>query len=386
MATKGHLMIGDGSGVPSMLGVGSNNQVLTACSGEGTGVKWAAASGGGCVVCDCSPQLSGSLDAQTNTILNIGHAGNDIDAGGYNAVAGSNSAPSYAFTCDADMGFYYMAAGRMGWSANGGVDRIVFDGCGAEIFVRDSANAKVTNGITINQATADNGSLDIKSSDIAHAMTGYVEADTYFQVIKRDASAGGAALRGFRDADGVGANALTLWGILGENPCSTHSASGYGVVNVTASETDGSTGVQTIEACENLFSIDNHTTTRFIIAGDGDVFSTDSDLGGGIDYFDDLMLIRSTELVRTQTPGYCAETACYKGIIKSQHDDWTRDHYAELKAAGLYDVPPWEGGLLNTSQWRRLANGAIWKLYIKVQDQAAEILGLKHDMKALKEA
>ena len=42
MATKGHVMIGDGSGVPSMLAVGSNDTVLTADSGEGTGVKWAA--------------------------------------------------------------------------------------------------------------------------------------------------------------------------------------------------------------------------------------------------------------------------------------------------------------------------------------------------------
>ena len=49
MATKGHVMIGDGSGVPSMLAVGSNDQVLTADSGEGTGVKWAAAAGGGAI-------------------------------------------------------------------------------------------------------------------------------------------------------------------------------------------------------------------------------------------------------------------------------------------------------------------------------------------------
>jgi hypothetical protein len=48
MATKGHLMVGDGSGVPSMLSVGTNNYVLTADSGEGTGVKWAA--GGDAVV------------------------------------------------------------------------------------------------------------------------------------------------------------------------------------------------------------------------------------------------------------------------------------------------------------------------------------------------
>ena len=47
MSTKGHILIGDGSGNPQMLAVGTNAYVLTACSGETTGVKWAAASGGG---------------------------------------------------------------------------------------------------------------------------------------------------------------------------------------------------------------------------------------------------------------------------------------------------------------------------------------------------
>jgi len=46
MSTKGHVLIGDGSGNPQMLAVGCNAQVLTACSGETTGVKWAAAAGG----------------------------------------------------------------------------------------------------------------------------------------------------------------------------------------------------------------------------------------------------------------------------------------------------------------------------------------------------
>ena len=48
MATKGHVMIGDGTGVPGMLAVGSNDEVLTAASGETTGVKWAA--GGGAAI------------------------------------------------------------------------------------------------------------------------------------------------------------------------------------------------------------------------------------------------------------------------------------------------------------------------------------------------
>jgi|GEM_PF-1426097 len=47
MSTKGHLLIGDGSGNPSMLAIGTNNQVLTADSGETTGVKWADAASGG---------------------------------------------------------------------------------------------------------------------------------------------------------------------------------------------------------------------------------------------------------------------------------------------------------------------------------------------------
>ena len=46
MSTKGHILIGDGSGNPQMLAIGSNDEVLTADSGETTGVKWAAGGSG----------------------------------------------------------------------------------------------------------------------------------------------------------------------------------------------------------------------------------------------------------------------------------------------------------------------------------------------------
>ena len=42
MSTKGHMLLGDGTGNPSMLSLGTNDHVLTADSGETTGVKWAA--------------------------------------------------------------------------------------------------------------------------------------------------------------------------------------------------------------------------------------------------------------------------------------------------------------------------------------------------------
>jgi len=48
MSTKGGLLAGDGSGNPSVLAVGgTNDHVLTVDSGETTGMKWAAAAGGG---------------------------------------------------------------------------------------------------------------------------------------------------------------------------------------------------------------------------------------------------------------------------------------------------------------------------------------------------
>ena len=47
MSTKGGLLVGDGSGNPSVLAVGgTDDHVLTVDSGETTGMKWAAASAG----------------------------------------------------------------------------------------------------------------------------------------------------------------------------------------------------------------------------------------------------------------------------------------------------------------------------------------------------
>ena len=57
---KGELLVGDGSGDPTALAVGTNDYVLTADSSEATGVKWAAASSGAA--------LTGSTD---NTVVTV---------------------------------------------------------------------------------------------------------------------------------------------------------------------------------------------------------------------------------------------------------------------------------------------------------------------------
>jgi len=60
--TKGQILIGDGTGPPQMLGVGNNNEVLTADTGETTGVKWAAAAGGGSLILIMSREFSGDSE------------------------------------------------------------------------------------------------------------------------------------------------------------------------------------------------------------------------------------------------------------------------------------------------------------------------------------
>ena len=70
MSTKGHILIGDGSGNPQMLGVGTNDYVLTADSGETTGVKWAAVTGA----------VTALNNATANELVTVGSTTTELDA------------------------------------------------------------------------------------------------------------------------------------------------------------------------------------------------------------------------------------------------------------------------------------------------------------------
>ena len=99
---KGEILIGDGSGDPTALAVGTNDYVLTADSSEATGVKWAEASGGGGVTSDnqyntvagtnAGDSFTGT-DAEENTLFGY-DAGTAITEGDNNTFIGSNSGES----------------------------------------------------------------------------------------------------------------------------------------------------------------------------------------------------------------------------------------------------------------------------------------------------
>mgnify|MGYP003113669615 CR=1 FL=1 len=107
--TKGEILVGDGSGDPTALSVGTNGYILTADSSEATGVKWAANAGGGGgsaignVVEDTSPQLGGDLDVQAseiNTSTTNGNIKVTPNGTGLFEVKGNTNAGTLQLNCE----------------------------------------------------------------------------------------------------------------------------------------------------------------------------------------------------------------------------------------------------------------------------------------------
>ena len=95
LGTKGQILVGDGSGDPTALGVGTNNYVLVADSSEATGVKWAtvpAGSGMSNLVEDTSPQLGGDLDINGQDIVTTSNGDIDLDPNGTGKVVAKGNA------------------------------------------------------------------------------------------------------------------------------------------------------------------------------------------------------------------------------------------------------------------------------------------------------
>jgi hypothetical protein len=160
------------------------------------------------------------------------------------------------------------------------------------MYLGDSANAKMTIGLTINQGANDDEATAWKSSDVGHGITDEAETDTYGYVKKASAAGGGLQLGGFTSSQAPDYGAVALFGVLGEAANTAKTTGGYGVIrciaavkNVAARTSVGADG--------NLMSIDNFNIARFIFDAEGsghaDVeFTT-------FDQYDDIALINDIE-------------------------------------------------------------------------------------------
>ena len=161
-------------------------------------------------------------------------------------------------------------------------------------YVGDTENAKATLGLTINQGAADDEALAVKSSDVAHGMTDFVETDTYFEVKKVEATNGGALLRGFSE----GSYGMLL---IGEytTDTATRSTSGIAPILFDVNLKSGTSHVSPA-ADKNIAAFQAGGATRFILDSDGDSFQDVGTAWTNFDAHDDALVLESLAMEVSQ--------------------------------------------------------------------------------------
>ena len=166
-------------------------------------------------------------------------------------------------------------------------------GVGAGIFyVNDDANAQMTVGITINQGANDNEAIALKSSDVAHGMTGNTEADTFGYFGKTSGAGGGLSINGFTDPDAV-SGAILLLGVVDGTANTNKTTAAVGIQRLISRIRSG-TGTGAPGANANLLTIEG-TATAFIFDVEGSAHADVEWVAFAKE--DDLVMVKDMELV-----------------------------------------------------------------------------------------
>jgi len=152
--------------------------------------------------------------------------------------------------------------------------------------VNDTANAKMTIGITVNQGANDNEVFAGKSSDVAHGATDIAETDTAFFFAKRAGVTGGLGAVGICEGN-IG---TAIYGYAGAQD-NTRSTSGRSDVEIVGKKFSG-TSVTNSDANANIFGVRTQRggseVTLFIVDEDGD-FQYDGSDAGAYDAYEDAL-------------------------------------------------------------------------------------------------
>ena len=295
---------------------------------------------------------------------------------------GSAGSPSITNTGDTNTGMYFAAADTVAWST-GGTEAMRIDSSG-KVGIGETAPDVDAGGLTLNQGSADEKILSLKSSDVAHGVTTACETDTYFLLDKQHANNGGILIRAMSDGDSAECFNFVATGTDALNTTANSSAKGMYAFNCNDANGTGVQGIQ--DSGGILMTIADYTTTNFIWDTDGDFHANNSSTT--FDEYDDAQLARAVDLSNG------------KGVIDSKFDKfiaYNHEHLADLKLVGREeDGTP--NNFINVTGLQRLHNGAIWQQYEKhnqlleaVYDLAKEAVGEekanaildKHEVKRL---
>jgi hypothetical protein len=216
-------------------------------------------------------------------------------------------------------------------------------------------------GFTLDQNAQDNEILTFKSSDIAHGATGIKQTDTYGFIEPKSGANGGIKVGGLVEAGTIAAVEINAT----VTDVDSDEASGAeGGIQTQCMKKSG-TGNTGMGSDDNIFVCRNNTT-KFIVKGDGELFSDQSATVGTFDEYEDAHLVRAYDLSHG------------KGVIDSSFDKFVKYNKDDLQKARLIgsDKKGNATPFVNITGMSRLHNGAIWQQYEKHQKLANAVYEL----------
>ena len=239
-----------------------------------------------------------------------------------------------------------------------------------QLFIGDTTSTTLGQGLVINGAANASPNIELKSSQVAHGLTGTTETDTFGFFGISDAT-GGLAITGItetQESDSLD-SAVRIRGIQKSNVDSDSTANAGAPVVLEGVEHDGSNSFTTaLSADENIVVFKkgpaNNTTTH-IFKGDGDIFVDGSTTITAFDDYDDVALLTAWNGAVTQDNRY-----------KVEFKSWVDEHKDTLESLGI--IAPNSDGTFHYSikNLNTLMVGAIRQLGAKV-NKLEEQLALK---------
>jgi hypothetical protein len=289
------------------------------------------------------------------------------------AVGAVCALPIY-FENDTNTGLYRACVDAIGFTT-GGTERMRLKD--ANLHIGDTDNANVTQGMSINQGAADNHIFALKSSDIAHGITGDAETDTFGWFGKVNPTVGGLLIKGLNETGcfvAIQMNAI----VTDEKTTVDSNDTGPFTIN-TYARCGAGTKTQCGDAL--LFTVHNGSNNAvFHVRGDGNIYADAAFNGCAWDEYCDAQMIRTL-----------SHLAAPDKTVECRWDDFIKYNEDNLVEMGILSSPVSRlnqaggHGMLNITGLQQLHNGAIWQLHARLETQQEEINALQGQLNALQE-
>jgi hypothetical protein len=238
-----------------------------------------------------------------------------------------------------------------------GANELVLSAASGGVFTR---GITATTGI-FDQGAADGEILTLRSSDVAHGMTGLTDTSTYSYLQKASAADGGVILAGFTEASiGIALQAHITTG------STTKSTAASAAVHIDGYLKSGA-GRTGLNADQNIIAFTTAGTVRQILDADGDSHQDVGTAWTNFDTFDDVrtLNILAAHVTRQDDP------------LREGFNLWMQEDRSFLEVNKLVTFNEDGHHFVNMSRLTMLHTGAIRQIGGRVEKLEDELLFLR---------